>query len=318
MRYLLLSIFAICSATAQTRVEIADRESNQPVSYASIAYRQTGMFADEQGVATLPVLASADTITIGGPGYLSRTLRFSEIESKEFLQPVQQLQEVIVVSQSLNAKFTAQKQKPVSHNDFMLAHMLIIGGEIAMYIPAPDKAKYSRLARISIPVVTKTIDFSADMIGKVQAVKRHEFATRYRLSFYVSENGMPGERIELPADLFVVLDQKKTVVDVDLTNHKVMIPSGGLFIGLTNLGPINEDGSFSPTEPYRLVTVRDEVRKLYQPIKPYFPVHFKSADKRTFVRFAFETDTDWQVFYKDGRKDDKTHNITPGYELHVY
>lgn len=319
LRLVLAMILCVQFSMAQTRFQIIDRQTSEPVAYASVAYNGSGKFANVNGAVQIDEPVNGE-IRISCLGYGAISINPADIKNEKVYMDAsaENLLPVTVRKPLGNRKSRMESVAAQKHNDFIHGHMLIIGGEVAYLLKPKMGIPGQRVSSLTIPVITKTIDMSEAMVNKKQLVKNLPFAGLYRLSFYQNDNNLPGAAIELVNDILVVLDHKSKTFDINVEKHRIDLPEEGVFVGITNLGPLDEEGRFIPTEPFMLRELNGATVKVAKPTKPYLPVHYNSKEFRTYYRFAFDGARDWGVFYKDMRKDNRIHNISIGFEYKVY
>ena len=195
--------------------------------------------------------------------------------------------------------------------------MISIGIEFASFLPNEFSDNEVQLKTVIIPVVTKTISFNEDLIGKNQTVKKLPFSTKYKLKIYENNDGIPGREL-LFENITFLLNEKSNNFEIDVEEYDIYIPKEGLYIGLLNLGQADENGKLIPASPYTEKMTENGIVKIANPVKPYFPINTVKDSKSTFFRQLFDNDTNWKLFSKGNMNKNKPHNISFGYRIKIY
>jgi hypothetical protein len=314
----LFSIIIINYSVAQ-QVKILDSLTNNPIPFVAISFGSgNGFYANDKGVFDLKDV-SENSFKIYSIGYDLKTMTKSSVKNNIiFLKPNNFELEEIHLTNKKN-KYKTIKIKSKGHNRFLQASPLMIGEEIAVLISNNYTGNYDiDIKKIIVPIVTKTILDSKELVGKSQLVKKIPFSSLYRISFYENDNGVPGNKINT-IDTFVNLTEKSVNVKIDLSPNLIGLPVEGIFIGLLNLGKTDEYGNLINQAAYETRKTKDGFIKIVASTKPYFPINYNENKHFTFRRHTFEENALWQVFYKNGVvKKNEFHNIGLGYELLIY
>lgn len=318
--FIYISLFVISTNSVNAQIKIMDSVTHKAIPYATIKFnKDNGLYCDENGEFSIDEISNnTDSLYISCLGYIEKKIELKSLqEGLIYLSPYTYELEEIVISNKTK-KGTTKKIKPISHNDFLQAHMLYIGGELAIYIPNTDSYENVELKKLFIPIVTKTISFEKEKESKKQQVKKISFSTLYKISFYENNNGKPGKRLEYE-NITTILNEKSTIAILDLEKYSISLPQEGFFVGILNLGPTNDKGQLIPTSPFLEKETDKGVVKVVKPIKPYFPVYYNKKNNETFFRYTFGNDDNWISFFKHGtKKEGEYHNIGIGYEIKIY
>ncbi|VXC41831.1 conserved hypothetical protein [Flavobacterium sp. 9AF] len=313
-------VFIFTNASfSQGKIKIIDFDSKQPIPFVTVILDDyNGVYSDENGEIDRSFLIT-EKISLTCMGYDNLEISVKDIlDNKIFLKQNTTLLNEVVLTNKEN-KFKTKKFDEIKHNDFMEGHMLIIGGEISCFIDNSFSKENVQIRNIRIPVVTKTISFSKEDENKRQLVKKLEFTSKFKLSFYNNDNGRPGEPIYVQKNIIFNLSQEKNVFVVNLIDYDIYLPNNGLFVGITNLGPVDEHDKFIQSEPFEMKEINGKKIKIVKPTKPFFPVIKEVKRINTFYKFSFDNEGKWESFYKNGKKKEaEVHNIGIGYELDVY
>ena len=320
MKNVLIIISILCFANAAyAQIKVVDSKTQEGIPYVAIAFdEKNGLYTNDVGEFELDQIVG-DSIHLSSIGYKSKTVVLNSIKNKIiYLTPDEyQLAEIIISNKKIKGK--TKKVKPIKHNDFLKSHRLLIGEEMAIYIPNNfDSNSDIELKSILIPIVTKTISFDKSLNGKKQRVKKLKFSGLYRISFYENDNGKPGKQFDYE-NCTIVINEKRTVVKLNLDDFDVELPKNGLFVGVQNLGETDENNNLISETPFILKETKKGVVKIVRPTKPYFPVHYNTSKHETFYRYIFGNDKKWKPFFKHGKvRKGEFHNVSLGYELTLY
>lgn len=302
---------------SQDKITIVDQNTKAPISYVSIAFDKSdnGFFSDKKGTFKFEKLVGVNEIYISCLGYESKLLNINKINDIIFLKPKGiDLPEIIFSNKK--SKLKTIKVKDKSHNNFLDGHMVAIGEELCYLIKTTKTS--TQLKNITIPIITKTISFENKFNNKKQTVKKLHFSTLYKISFYSNDNGKPSD-IVVNDEITTVLNQKRRKNSIDLEKYNIEIPKNGLFVGLKNLGPIDDNGKLISKTPYRIIITKNGNKKTLNITKPYFPVLKTESEVKTYHRQTFGVKKDWRQFYQyGGKKSNEIHNISLGYKIDFY
>src|SRR5699024_7715998 len=110
-----------------------------------------------------------DYFSVYAMGYELKAVDKKNIDKTILLSPNHiELKEVLISSKpSKLSKFKRHRTKAKRHNKFMDAHRLLVGNELAVYIPNhSNPSKETVLNSIEIPILTKTMEDG--LVGTVQ------------------------------------------------------------------------------------------------------------------------------------------------------
>jgi len=303
---------------SQETIIVLDNNTKQPISFVAISFdNDNGFYTNSNGSFSLKEV-KGEVLFLSCLGYKSKSIILDTIKDNIiYLEPDNiQLNEVILSNKK--SKFKKKKIKSIKHNDFLNAQIISIGVEFASFLPNKYSEKEVQIKKIIIPVVTKTISFSKDLIGKNQTVKKLPFSTIYKINIYENNNGLPGQEL-LYENITCLFNEKSNTFEIDIDKYNIYLPKEGLYVGLLNLGLADETGELIPTTPYIEKTNKDGVViKIGKSVKPYFPVNIIKDYSQTFFRETFDENKKWKILSKNNLPKDKSHNINFGYELKIY
>jgi hypothetical protein len=319
MRHFLIFIFFLLAGKINCQqVIVKDSISKMHIPYVAITFgHDNGFYSNSEGMFELNDVIG-DTLTLYSIGYKKKTILKKDITANtiNLVEDELILEEVVISNKP--KKFKTEKVKPERHNDFLDSHRLIIGDELAVYIPNHLDSKDIEIKSLLIPIVNKTISFDKDMVGKKQRVKKLPFSALYKVCFYKNDSGKPGGKIE-HKNITVILDEKSTLVELDVEKYNIELPLEGIFVSIINLGKVDENNKLISETPFQLKNSKNGLVKIAKPTKPFFPVCYSGKVHKTFYRYTFEENEDWKIFYKHKNvKQGEFHNISFGYELKIY
>lgn len=303
---------------ANSQIKVIDSITKKHVPYVAIRFDENnGIFTNNEGEFNLTDVTK-DSIFLSSPGYRRKVIDLKTLDSNLiYLSPVDYVLEEVAISNK-NKKSKTKRVKPIKHNDFLKSHRLIVGEELAIYIPNNYNSDDIEFKSLLIPIITKTISFDKSMAGKTQRVKKLPFSAMYKISFYENLKGSPGDQINYE-DITIVINEKSTIVNFSIEKYNISLPHEGVFIGILNLGKTDRNGKLISTSPFEMREDKNGTVKFVKPTKPNFPVHYKEKINNTFSRYTFEEDKEWKTFYKHGKiKKGEYHNISLGYEIKIY
>ena len=280
-----------------------------------------GLYSNQNGEFDLTSQMN-DSIFLSALGYKTKKVLLKSIRNNYiYLSPSSFHLKEILISTNKNKnknKIKIKKIKPIKHNDFFESHSLLIGEELAMFIPNNYNNCNIEIRSLSIPVVTKTISFDDNFLGKSQPLKKLKFSTLYKISFYKNYGGIPGREL-YNENITLIINEKYKVVKLNLSKYNIELPSEGIFVSILNLGITNKQGSLVATKPYKPKKVGNKMVKIIKRTKPFFPLTFRVNSTNTYTRFSFNNDLVWKPFFKYNIvKTGEFHNISLGYELIMY
>ncbi|WP_179335395.1 peptidase associated/transthyretin-like domain-containing protein [Winogradskyella costae] len=319
IKYFILSLCIFLKLTPiigqnETIITVSDQLTALPISYVNISFGdEDGIYTDKNGQFNLSLIVS-DSMQLSALGYETKIVYVDSIKEQFIgLNPVAtQLEEVVLSDKK--RKFKTEKTKSINDKDFLNSYRNPIGGEIACLIENDYSDKEVQMKSVTIPSYNKTMDFAGK---KEQVLKRHPFATLYRIVFYTNENGLPGKEITMEP-IVILFNEKTDKLNIDLEQHQIYLPKNGFYLSLLNLGPADTEGNLIPTSPFYEKETKEGLYQFPKYIKPYFPVNYRKSKHSTYRRSSFEDDKSWTLFYLKESKKDIINNITLGTELKVF
>lgn len=226
----LILLFLSMNAISQT-VAVVGSSSNDPVSFALIAYCQKGKvvagdYADKNGRFNLNG-HDFDALEISCIGFQTKRITKEDVAEKIFLMEAAiDLKEVVINSnQTVDIGYSKSSRKKIKSR-------LGIGESIQMatFVENP----------FNTPVVIKSVSFNVVSVTGRPAYRLHLYRKRQKKS--LAGEDIPGEDI-LVKDLVCFLEEKnKGLVEIDLSEMGIEMPPEGLYMGLEGLGSCDENG----------------------------------------------------------------------------
>ena len=300
------------------QVKVLDSISKKPIPFVAVTFDDNnGLYTNQIGEFDLNVITK-DTIVLYSLGYKQRTVSLKLLKDQTiYLVPINiALNEIVVSNKKKKSK--SKKVKPIKHNDFLKSYGLLIGEEMAIYVPNNQANYDNELKNILIPVVTKTISFEKSFVGKSQRIKKLPFSALFKISFYQNIEGIPGEKL-YDEIITIKIDEKLKIASLDLENYDIEIPKEGFFVGMLNLGKTDINGKLISSSPFVYKKIKNKTKKVLIRTKPFFPIYFKEKSHKTYLRYTFSKNKVWKPLVMYGSmKKYKFHNISLGYEIKMY
>jgi hypothetical protein len=209
-------------------IKIYDIETNRPVSFVTVSYFKNDSFidsdyCDENGFV---VIKNKDfnKIDFSCIGYETKSIiEISNVDTIFLKKKIITLNEVVIQNKKKSFSFLGHstKKRKISISGSK-------GFEICEFIENPYKTE-------------KTIK---SFLFKIK--RRKDYKTAVRIHFYkkLDTKLEPNNEI-LKQDVVYYFDGKiKELVEVDVSNYNIELPSEGAFIGIEWLGILNEKGDF--------------------------------------------------------------------------
>ena len=299
----LLSFFilglAVINGKAQT--VISDSETEQPISYASISFRNgNGIVADDQGlfVFTKKLYPDIDSLFISALGYEDLNISAIELKPNIFLkQKVSELDEVIInatVETFLNKKFKTESIKPYLDDDYYSCWLPTIESEIAVFFPNRNEKK-KRLASIKFPIALESKDWKK---RKRSNKDKKAFSTLFKVNIYDGKNGKPYLNLNKKPIVFRATEKDGDYSKLDVASQNIIMPDTGIFISIQVLGYTDKDGKLLPYKKYKELKGPEGIVKIPTNFRPLLPFTAEIENHRTFIKRVFINNNEWKIFKK--------------------
>ncbi|WP_109301070.1 carboxypeptidase-like regulatory domain-containing protein [Aquimarina sp. AU474] len=314
--FLLLLLFLAQIVCSQTYT-VLDSVQNTPISFATISFGNgNGTFADADGNFQFSKkwYPDIDTLYISALGHKERVISTTLIPKKiKLAQDVSELKEVIITAEK-KRRYKTRKIASEVHNDYFKCWLPTVESEIAVFFPK-NTQKPTKIASIYLPI-------------KVESSNRNSsggqsFSTIFKMQFYTNDMGAPGKRLAYDDIIFNVTNKDKINFELNVSEHKVYIPKGGIFVSIQVLGYADKNGKLQQTKKYHEVETRKGIVKVSTTFRPLLPFTNKINDYRTFTRRVFFKNRTWQRFdpeYSETNNLIKNNNTNygMGLKLHLY
>ena len=296
-QHLLTLSFVLLFLNCYSQTQIKNSNTNEPVSFATVSFGNgNGTFADDEGkfIFTKTLYKDIDSIFISSLGYKDLNLSTDNLANTLFMEPEADELKEIIVQNKPKGKPRIQKIKPVLHDDYFKCWLPTIESEIAVLFSNPEQ-KTKQITNVYLPVKAEASDWNKRK--RASAAKR-PFSTLFRLSFYENVNGTPGDPVTYEDIIIRVTEQTNNIIDVDVSEHFVYIPRGGLFVSLQVLGYTDKSGKLLPNKKYKEVKTKKGIVKVSTTFRPLLPFTHQIKEQRTFVKRIFLHNNKWIKYTK--------------------
>ncbi len=290
-----LLIFWVNISLAQTT--ILDSISSQPVSFATISFGNgNGIFADDEGKFTFTkkLYSDIDSLFISSLGYKDLKLTTTNLKDTLYLVPFSDQLEEVIVTAKPTGKFKVVTLKPTDHNDYYKCWLPTIESEIAVFFPNTDD-KPKRLTKVLLPIKTEVKDWKKRSNSKQE---KRPFSTLFRVQFYESNKGLPGDVLTYEKVLFIATQDTKPVFEFDVSGFDIFVPKDGLFVSIQVLGFTDKNGKLLPNKKYKEVKTRRGIVKVSTTFRPLLPFTDQITQKQTYVKRIFLNGGKWVLYDK--------------------
>ncbi|OIQ30703.1 MAG: hypothetical protein BM564_00360 [Bacteroidetes bacterium MedPE-SWsnd-G2] len=304
---LFVTLLTLVSTNAFAQITVKDNNSKIPVSYATISFGDGyGVFADDNGYFSFSekLYKDVDTLFISALGYSNKTIAANQLENTIFLEPeISKLNEVII-SGSRPKKFKVEKEKASIHGDYFKCWLPTIESEIAVFCDNPDN-RLKQLQNVIFPFLVESADW--EKRNSRSAVKR-QFSTMFKVKFYASKNGYPGDELTYEEPIFVVNESIKNSFTLDVSDIDLIVPKEGFFVSIQVMGYTDKTGKLLPNKKYKEIPSRNGIVKIPTNFRPLLPFTDEINGSNTFVKRTFIQNNNWVKFAKPQVKDSKLLN----------
>jgi hypothetical protein len=307
----ILIAFITVTAYTQKKIFLSD-STKKPVPFASVKYnKNSGIYSNENGYFLLES-TSIDSLTVNALGYKIKSMSSNQISDTIFLEQVVVELDEVVISQQRKI-ISTKKIKTLNSDDFFSGFKTASGDEIAILLENNYGDGMVKLSSVTIPFFTKSIN--TKILNKSQLLKNRPFNTYYKLKFYESNNGLPGEMIINDLVIIKVNQKSNANYKVDLKSKKIIVPLSGLFVVIENIGEKDSNQDFYKTES----SYNNPSDRL---LLPFFMVSDKIQKKNTYYRNLFKHGDLWynisdlNITPKSNKYNFE--NVGIGYELEIY
>jgi hypothetical protein len=265
------------------------------VSFATISFGNgNGLFADDDGVFVFSnkLYPDIDSLFISALGFKTLKLPTANLSKTLFLVPqADQLEEVIVTANT-KRKFKEEKLKPYLDDDYYKCWLPTIESEIAVYFNKTSENP-QQIKEIYFPIALESKDWNK---RKRSNSDKKPFSTLFKVNFYKSKNGNPGEPLRYDTVVFVATEKDGDTYTLNVEDLGIYLPENGLFISIQVLGYTDKKGKLLPNKKYKEIKTGDKVIKIPINFRPLLPFTDEMEEKRTFIRRVFINGNTWTKF----------------------
>ena len=260
-------MFAVTFLTAQEITGfVFNKESSEPVKYANVKIKNLnrGTYVNEQGQFRIKAEQN-DTLIISCIGFNIQFFPVSLLNSGDtlYLNPRSYIiPDVVITNKSKTIEVGYLEEKTKLYHVFPAYQW---GTEFVCFISNNSK-KNSRI--LSVSFIAKP--------GKAESI--------IRLHVYEPlSSGKPGEEL-LQKDVLVTSSQiSKGRLEIDITNHNIVFPENGVFVGLELIGYKNYNA------------IKEDLSRTTNKIIEIGLI--KAVDSKCFTKFIFDDNTNWKRVY---------------------
>lgn len=319
-------ICGLCFYITAAQITILDSISKYPVSYATISFGNgQGIFADDEGlfIFNKKLYPDVDSLFISALGYKDLNLASKNLATQILLQPqADELDEVVISTQKEKIKerdYKTESLKPYLDDDYYNCWLPTIESEIAVFFPNEDD-QLKRIANVKFPIALESKDWEK---RKRSNSDKKPFSTLFKVNFYKSENGKPGNVLTYKTIVFRATEKDGDYYDLDVSNYDIYMPENGAFVSLQVLGYTDKNGKLLPNKKYKEIEGREGTIKIPTNFRPLLPFTDEIAENRTFVKRVFISGNAWLEFKKENNLKSTLlqkglNNYGIGIDLHVF
>jgi CarboxypepD_reg-like domain len=221
---ILKALFFLCNSIFTQNINlkgvVLNSQTNQPIIYAVVGLMKEnrGVSTDEMGQFELENVNKQDTLLVSCVGFEKQVLSVSEYkEGKIRLMQVAFQLPVLTVKPQLSKNLIVNNFKSQEIKDYMTTKLndTIAMTQMAQFFENPGEATW--------------------FVRELNLVRAKHFPSsenkaKFRLRFYgVDETGKPdGKDICEP----ILIDNKKNLIQLDITKSNLIIPPKGLFVAV--------------------------------------------------------------------------------------
>ncbi|TKS56136.1 carboxypeptidase-like regulatory domain-containing protein [Mesohalobacter halotolerans] len=253
----IIFLFNLINISGQNITYIYDKETNLPISYASISYNDGGFYTNSNGSFNTNLIPDkTDTIKISILGYKNLSIHRYEIPDTIFLQPkVNKLNEVTIIDYKKEISIKPQKNILIDHQSWPLKNY----NELCTCL-YPKKYADARIDKIIFRF--KHHKWSKNFTDNVRAI----------LKFNVYEGSDTLFKNKIYQTKEFKIENKNVDLDVNFGKSDTYFSKEGVCIGIEMIG-LSKDGF--------LLDKSSSVRpKLHKEESKYY-------DQKTYIKFVF-------------------------------
>lgn len=322
--YVVFSWVLVLFSHSQTTIK--DIDSNLPVSYATVSFGNgQGIFADNSGVFvfTKKLYPDIDSLFISALGYQDLKITTQDLQQNIYLKSkANELEEIVIdarINQLNKKKYKVESLKPYLDDDYYKCWLPTIESEIAVFFPNNDTI-LKQIAAVKFPIALESKDWSK---RKRANSEKKKFSTLFKVKFYTSVNGSPGEVLTYETIVFRATENDGDYHQLDVSNYNLIMPVNGVFVSLQVMGYTDKKGILLPNKKYKEIKGRKGIVKIPTNFRPLLPFTNSISEHKTYVKRVFINGNKWQAFkkgnsFKSSLLDKGLNNYGMGLDLHVF
>lgn len=297
-------IFTLCFLfvlSLNAQISIKNKQTKAPISFATISFGNgNGIFADDEGVFffTKKLYPDIDSLYVSAIGFKELRIATANLPNTIFLiSQVNELEEVIVQTK-INKKFKVEKRKPITHNEYFKCWLPTIESEISVFFDNPT-SNTKKITKVFFPIKVEASDWNE---RKRRKSKKQTFSTLFKVQFYDNIDGLPGDPLTYETITFRATQENEDLFELNVEEHDIYIPKGGVFISLQVLGYTDKAGKLLPNKKYKEIPSKTGIKKIPTNFRPLLPFTHKISKKNTYVKRVFINGGEWARFEKKNEK----------------
>ncbi|WP_425076033.1 hypothetical protein [Psychroserpens sp. S379A] len=295
-KYLLL-VFICFTANSFAQTKVVSSETKYPVSYATISFGNgQGIFADDEGdfIFTKKLYPDVDSLFISALGFKDKAIAAIDLTKSIFLETETNTLDEVVIKTTINRKFKKETLKPYLDNDYYKCWLPTIESEIAVFFPNEDD-KLKKITSVIFPITLESRDWKK---RKRSNANKRPFSTLFKVKFYASDNGVPGEPLVYSNIVFRATEKNGDEFKLDVSEHDIIFPENGFFVSLQVLGYTDANGKLLPNKKYKEIKGKSGTVKIPTNFRPLLPFTNEINDYRTYIKRVFINGNNWVQFKK--------------------
>jgi hypothetical protein len=322
LKYYFILYYLFFISVASSQITIKDSETKYAVSYATISFGNgNGLFADDEGkfIFTKKLYADIDSLFVSALGYKTLRFRANNLPKTIFLESqINELDEIIL-SVKRKKKFKEEYLKPYLDDDYYKCWLPTIESEIAVYFPN-ESDKLKKINKVVFPITLESKNWEK---RKRSNADKRPFSTLFKVKFYESKDGYPGEVLTYENIVFRVTEKDGDLYELNVDDYDIFIPKSGVFVSLQVLGYTDTSGKLLPNKKYKEIKSKNGVVKIPTNFRPLLPFTDEIVNHNTYIKRVFLHNNKWVQFkkgssFKSGLLKNGLYNYGMGLKLNIY
>jgi len=322
LKYYFILYYLFFVSVASSQISIKDKDNKYPVSYATISFGNgNGLFANGEGefIFTKKLYADIDSLFISALGYKTLKVETGNLPKIIFLESqINQLDE-IVLSSKRKKKFKEEYLKPYLDDDYYKCWLPTIESEIAVYFPNTND-KLKKISKVVFPITLESKDWKK---RKRSNADKRSFSTLFKVKFYESKDGYPGEVLTYENIVFRVTEKDGDLYELNVDEYDIFILKSGVFVSLQVLGYTDTSGKLLPNKKYKEIKSKNGIVKIPTNFRPLLPFTDEIINHNTYIKRVFLLDNNWVKFkkgnhFKSGLLKNGLYNYGMGLKFNTY